>query len=169
MHVNLQAGDDATRAELERAFAATGVAAARFAVETSAGAALADREASAAFLGGLRERGVAIGLDGIGLAGTPLEALALMPLDFVKIAPQVTQRAAADPAAARLARAALGAARGARAAHDRRRHRELRAGPLVDRERGRRSWPATIFGQPMTAPDFTDWLASAHLSLRKAQ
>ncbi len=67
-----------TRAELERAFAATGADAARFAVETGAAAALADREASAAFLDGLRERGVAIGLDGIGLPGTPLEALSLV-------------------------------------------------------------------------------------------
>jgi EAL domain-containing protein (putative c-di-GMP-specific phosphodiesterase class I) len=168
VHVNLQAGDAETRAELERAFAATGVDAARFAVETSAGAALADPETSAAFLGGLRERGVAIGLDGIGLPGTPLEALSLIPLDFVKIAPQVTQRAAADPAAMRTARAALGAARGL----------ELRTiADGIESFEQARWWTASgvtelagyYFGQPMTAPDFSDWLASAHLSLRKAQ
>lgn len=168
VHVNLQAGDAETRAELERAFDGAGVDAARFAVETSAAAALADREATAAFLSGLRERGAAIGLDGIGLPGTPLEALSLTPLDFVRIAPQVTQRAAADPLATRVARAALGAARGL----------ELRTvADGIESFEQARWWTASgvtelagyFFGQPMTAPDFSDWLASAHLSLRKAQ
>ncbi len=168
VHVNVHAGDDGARAELERAFAATGEAAARFAVETSAGAALADRDASTAFLRGLRERGVAIGLDGIGLAGTPLEALSLVPLDFVRLAPQVVQRAPSDPAAARVARAALGAARAL----------DLRTvADGIESFEQARWWIANevtelagyYLGQPMTAPDFTDWLASAHLSLRKAQ
>ncbi len=168
VNLNLHPGDDAARAEIERAFAATGEAAARFAVETSASAALADRDASTAFLGGLRERGVAIGLDGIGLAGTPLEALSLLPLDFVKIAPQVTQRAPADEGAARTARAVLGAARAL----------ELRTvADGIESFEQARWWIASevtelagyYLGQPMTAPDFTDWLASAHLSLRKAQ
>jgi EAL domain-containing protein (putative c-di-GMP-specific phosphodiesterase class I) len=168
VHVNLQAGDAETRAELERAFGASGVDPARFAVESGAGALLADREATSAFLSGLRERGAAIGLDGIGLPGTPLEALALLPLDFVKLAPQVTQRAAADPQAARLARAALGAAQGL----------ELRTvADGIESFEQARWWTGSgvtelagyYFGQPMTAPDFSDWLASAHLSLRKAQ
>jgi EAL domain-containing protein (putative c-di-GMP-specific phosphodiesterase class I) len=128
---------------------------------------LADSDGSLSFLRQARRLGIPIGLDGFGSAPTSLAAMASLPLDFIKIDRRVTSPNAEDSQWKRVARAAIGVAQ------------TLQIRTIADgvEEREQAKWLVAngveqlqgyLLGQPMTAPDFADWLRSGRANVRDA-
>ena len=126
---------------------------------------LADTEACGSFLRDARRMGVPIGLDGFGSAPTSLTAMAALPLDFIKIDRRVTNPTAQEVQWKRVARTAIGIAQTLqiRAIADGVEERE-QARWLV--ENGVEALQGYLIAQPMTAPDFADWLKSSRAGVR---
>jgi len=164
VHVNVSNASDTVWQELESALADIDDVAARIAIEIRDVATLAESNA-AAFLRRLRRLGIPIGLDGFGASATSLQNLAAVPLDFLKIDPKVTRPAAHDPQARRVARAAIGVAQSLQI--------QAIADGVEDREQAQ--WAVSngveqlqgyLIAQPMTAPDFADWLRATKSGVR---
>ncbi|HZO92548.1 MAG TPA: EAL domain-containing protein [Candidatus Baltobacteraceae bacterium] len=164
IHVNVSNASDSVWQELESALADIDDVAARVAIEIRDVATLAESNA-AAFLRRLRRLGIPIGLDGFGASATSLQNLAAVPLDFLKIDPKVTRPAAHDPQARRVARAAIGVAQ------------SLQIPAIADgvEDREQAQWAVSngveqlqgyLIAQPMTAPDFADWLRHTKAGIR---
>jgi diguanylate cyclase (GGDEF)-like protein len=164
VHVNVSNASDSVWQELEAALADIDDVAARVAIEIRDVATLAESSA-AAFLRRLRRLGIPIGLDGFGASATSLQNLAAVPLDFLKIDPKVTRPAAHDPQARRVARAAIGVAQ------------SLQIPAIADgvEDREQAQWAVSngveqlqgyLIAQPMTAPDFADWLRHTKSGVR---
>jgi cyclic di-GMP phosphodiesterase Gmr len=119
------------------------------------------------FLRKARRLGIPVGLDGFGAAPTSLAAMATLPLDFIKIDRRVTNPTAEDAQWKRVARAAIGIAQTLQI-------RTIADG-VEDREQakwlvanGVEGLQGYVIAQPMTAPDFADWLKSGRASVRDA-
>ena len=161
VHLNLATTDETLCSALEQIALANDGAADRIAVELHEAMALVDLDGMGAFLRRLAALGMKVGLDGFGTEPTSLEALASLPLDFLKIDPRVTHRASHDLAWERVARASIAVAKA------------LGIRPLADgvENRDQARWLAQngveelqgyFLAQPMTAPDFGDWLRSTN-------
>jgi diguanylate cyclase (GGDEF)-like protein len=167
VHVNISNANSAVWSELEATIRDVDDAANRLALEVREPAMLADSEAGGSFLRHARRIGVPIGLDGFGAAPTSLAAMASLPLDFIKIDRRVTNPEAGDGQWKRVARAAIGVAQTLQI-------RTIADG-VEDREQAK--WLVTngveqlqgyLIAQPMTAPDFADWLRASKTSVRDA-
>ena len=158
LHVNMATTDEAICSELERLLGDVSQHGRSIAIEVSEGVLHGDPEAVSAFLRRLKAKGAFIGLDGFGSQPTSIEMLAMLPLDFLKIGRRITQNAAYDPRYQRIARAALAVTKA------------LEVQPIADgvesREQAR--WLADngaeqlqgyFLAQPMTTPDFVEWLS----------
>lgn len=98
-------------AVVESALTENGIAPARLALELSEGSLGDDVHAMAAALVPLRERGVALSLDGIGTGTTPLPALTDLPFGSLKIARSVIASCQGGAREARLATAVIALAK----------------------------------------------------------
>ena len=92
--------------------------------------------------------------------------MAALPLDFIKVDRRVTNPAAGDGQWKRVARAAIGVAQTLQI-------RTIADG-VEDREQakwlvanGVEQMQGYLIAQPMTAPDFTDWLRSSRAASRE--
>jgi diguanylate cyclase (GGDEF)-like protein len=160
VHVNLTSTDELVCAEIESALDGGGALLQRLAIEMPEAAATADPERIGAFLRRMRRLGVLLGLDGFAVEPTSFEVLADFQLDFLKIDRRVTQLAPRDERAQRIARTAILVARsfglrplaeGVESSE----HAKWLADSGVEELQG------YFFAQPMTAPDFSDWLFAA--------
>ncbi len=165
VHVNISNANSAVWSELEGMIRDIDDAANRLALEVRETTMLADTEAGGAFLRHARRIGVPIGLDGFGAAPTSLAAMAALPLDFIKIDRRVTNPSAAEGNWKRIARAAIGVAQTLQI-------RTIADG-IEDREQakwlvanGVEQMQGYLIAQPMTAPDFSDWLRASKTSMR---
>jgi diguanylate cyclase (GGDEF)-like protein len=164
VHVNISNTNSVVWAELENTIRDVDDIAGRLALEVREPTILADTEAGGSFLRNARRLGVAIGLDGFGSAPTSLTAMAALPLDFIKIDRRVTNPTALEGQWKRVARTAIAVAQTLQI-------RTIADG-VEDREQAR--WLVAngveqvqgyLVGQPMTAPDFADWLRSSRAGL----
>jgi diguanylate cyclase (GGDEF)-like protein len=157
LHVNIGSTEEAICVELERLLEEFAPAGRCVAVEINEGMAQADPDAVTAFLRRLKAKGAYIGLDGFGALPTSLEMLAMLPLDFLKIGRRITQNAAYDPRYQRIARAAIAVTQA------------LDVQPIADgvesreqarwlTENGAEQLQGYFLAQPMTTPDFAEWL-----------
>ncbi|GAC1571666.1 MAG: hypothetical protein NVS3B7_02010 [Candidatus Elarobacter sp.] len=167
IHVNISNANAAVWAELETMIGDVEDASNRFALEVRESTMLADSDAGASFLRHARRIGVPIGLDGFGASPTSLTAMAALPLDFIKIDRRVTNPTAGDAQWKRVARAAIGVAQTLQI-------RTIADG-VEDREQakwlvanGVEGLQGYLIAQPMTAPDFADWLRSGRAGVRDA-
>jgi diguanylate cyclase (GGDEF)-like protein len=165
VHVNISNANAAVWSELEGTIRDVDDAATRLALEIREPTMLADSDAGGSFLRHARRIGVPIGLDGFGAAPTSLAAMASLPLDFIKVDRRVTNPAAGDGQWKRVARAAIGVAQTLQI-------RTIADG-VEDREQakwlvanGVEQMQGYLIAQPMTAPDFTDWLRSSRAATR---
>jgi cyclic di-GMP phosphodiesterase Gmr len=160
VHVNITNTDEHVCTELERILQESAPLARRVAIEIGATAAFADPERVAAFVQRLRRFGVSVGLDGFAAEPVAFDALAALPLDFVKIGRAVTERAWHDERWKRLARGSIALAQA------------LEVRVLADgvqngeqarwlAENGVGAMQGYVFAQPMTAPDFAEWVRAA--------
>jgi EAL domain-containing protein (putative c-di-GMP-specific phosphodiesterase class I) len=137
----------------------------RLALEVREPTMLADSEAGGSFLRNARRLGVPIGLDGFGSAPTSLTAMAALPLDFIKIDRRVTNPTTQDGQWKRVARTAIGVAQTlqVRAIADGVEEREQARWLVAN---GVEALQGYLIAQPMTAPDFADWLKSSRAGVR---
>jgi diguanylate cyclase (GGDEF)-like protein len=167
VHINISNANAAVWTELEAMLRDVDDAAGKFALEVRESTMLADTEGGLSFLRQARRLGIPIGLDGFGSAPTSLAAMASLPLDFIKIDRRVTSPNAEDGQWKRVARAAIGVAQ------------TLQIRTIADgvEEREQAKWLVAngveqlqgyLLGQPMTAPDFADWLRSGRANVRDA-
>ncbi len=140
-------------------------AASKLALEVRETTMMADTESGGTFLRHARRIGIPIGLDGFGATPTSLSAMASLPLDFIKVDRRVTNPNQEDGQWKRVARAAIGVAHTL----------QIRtvADGVEDREQARwlvangvEQLQGYLIAQPMTAPDFSDWLRSARAGVR---
>ena len=167
IHVNISNANDAVWTELDAMIRDIEDASNRFALEVREATMIADSEAGLSFLRKARRLGIPVGLDGFGAAPTSLAAMATLPLDFIKIDRRVTNPTAEDAQWKRVARAAIGIAQTLQI-------RTIADG-VEDREQakwlvanGVEGLQGYVIAQPMTAPDFADWLKSGRASVRDA-
>ena len=167
IHVNISNANDAVWTELDALIRDVEDASTRFALEVREATMIADSEAGLSFLRKARRLGIPVGLDGFGAAPTSLAAMATLPLDFIKIDRRVTNPTAEDAQWKRVARAAIGVAQTLQI-------RTIADG-VEDREQakwlvanGVEGLQGYVIAQPMTAPDFADWLKSGRASVRDA-
>jgi diguanylate cyclase (GGDEF)-like protein len=165
IHVNISNANSTVWTEVEGMIRDVEDAPNRLALEVREPAMLADTDAGGSFLRHARRLGVPIGLDGFGAAPTSLAAMASLPLDFIKVDRRVTNPAAGDGQWKRVARAAIGVAQTLQI-------RTIADG-VEDREQakwlvqnGVEQMQGYLIAQPMTAPDFADWLRSARPGVR---
>ena len=160
IHVNISNANSTVWSELEAMIRDIDDAPNRLALEVREATMLADSDAGGSFLRHARRIGVPLGLDGFGATPTSLTAMASLPLDFIKVDRRVTNPLAGDGQWKRVARAAIGVAQTLQI-------RTIADG-VEDREQAK--WLVTngveqmqgyLIAQPMTAPDFADWLRSA--------
>jgi len=160
IHVNISNANSTVWSELEAMIRDIDDAPNRLALEVREATMLADSDAGGSFLRHARRIGVPLGLDGFGATPTSLTAMASLPLDFIKVDRRVTNPMAGDGQWKRVARAAIGVAQTLQI-------RTIADG-VEDREQAK--WLVTngveqmqgyLIAQPMTAPDFADWLRSA--------
>lgn len=165
IHVNISNANSTVWAELEALIRDVDDAANRLALEVRETTMLADSDAGGSFLRHARRIGVPIGLDGFGATPTSLAAMATLPLDFIKVDRRVTNPTAGDGQWKRVARAAIGIAE----------NLQIRtiADGVEDREQakwlvanGVEQMQGYLIAQPMTAPDFADWLRSSRSGVR---
>ncbi len=165
IHLNVSNANSVVWDELENLMREVDDAPNRLALEVREPTILADSEAGGAFLRNVRRLGVPIGLDGFGSAPTSLAAMASVPLDFIKIDRRVTNPTAQEGQWKRVARTAIGVAQ------------TLQIQTIADgvEEREQARWLVAngveniqgyLIAQPMTAPDFSDWLASSRAGVR---
>jgi diguanylate cyclase (GGDEF)-like protein len=166
IHVNISNANSTVWAELESLIRDIEDAPNRLALEVREATMLADSEAGGSFLRHARRIGVPIGLDGFGATPTSLTAMASLPLDFIKVDRRVTNPMAGDGQWKRVARAAIGVAQTLQI-------RTIADG-VEDREQakwlvanGVEQMQGYLIAQPMTAPDFSDWLRSARAGVRE--
>jgi diguanylate cyclase (GGDEF)-like protein len=160
LQVNVSSTDEAVCAAVEAGLADGGAILTQLGIEIPEALAIAEPERVGAFLRRMRRLGVKLGLDGFASERTSLEMLADFQLDFLKIDPVVTRHAPGDERSQRIARAAIGLARafGLRALADGvegQEHARWLASNGVEELQG------YYLGQPMTAPDFADWLRAS--------
>ncbi|MEO7039658.1 MAG: diguanylate cyclase [Candidatus Elarobacter sp.] len=167
IHVNISNANDAVWTELDALIRDVDDASTRFALEVREATMIADSDAGLSFLRKARRLGIPIGLDGFGAAPTSLATMATLPLDFIKIDRRVTNPIAEDTQWKRVARAAIGVAQTLQI-------RTIADG-VEDREQakwlvanGVEGLQGYVIAQPMTAPDFADWLKSGRASVRDA-
>ncbi len=167
VHVNISNANSAVWSELEGTIRDIDDAATRLALEVREPAMLADTDAGGSFVRHARRIGVPIGLDGFGSAPTSLAAMAALPLDFIKVDRRVTNPSASEGQWKRVARAAIGVAQTLQI-------RTIADG-VEDREQakwlvanGVEQMQGYLIAQPMTAPDFVDWLRASRASVREA-
>ncbi len=160
IHVNISNVNPLVLAEMENMIRDVDDASSRLAIEVREGTLMADSEAGGSFLRHARRLGIPIGLDGFGAGPTSLSAMASLPLDFIKIDRRVTNPVAQEGPWKRVARAAIGVAQTLQI-------RTIAEG-VEEREQAR--WLVAngvehlqgyLIAQPMTAPDFADWLQSS--------
>ena len=165
IHLNVSNANPTVWAELESMIREVEDASSRLAIEVREPTIVADTEAGGMFLRNARRLGIPIGLDGFGAAPTSLAAMAALPLDFIKIDRRVTNPTAQEGQWKRAARTAIGVAQ------------TLQIQTIADgvEEREQARWLVAngvehiqgyLIAQPMTAPDFADWLASARAGVR---
>jgi diguanylate cyclase (GGDEF)-like protein len=161
IHINVSSWSDEVWKALDEIFTDVENPNSRIALEVREATALADIDAGGAFLRRVGRMGVAIGIDGFGSAHTSLNALASLPLDFIKINPRAAVRNTSDTQWTRVASAAVAVARGlnvraiAEGVEDREQAQWLTSNG-IDQLQG------YLIAQPMTTPDFADWLDSGH-------
>jgi len=167
VHVNISNANSAVWSELEGTIRDIDDAATRLALEVREPAMLADTDAGGSFVRHARRIGVPIGLDGFGAAPTSLAAMAALPLDFIKVDRRVTNPSAGEGQWKRVARAAIGVAQTLQI-------RTIADG-VEDREQARwlvangvEQMQGYLIAQPMTAPDFADWLRASRASVRES-
>lgn len=159
IHVNISNANSVVWTELETMIREVADASSRLALEVRESTMLADVEAGGVFLRHARRLGVPIGLDGFGATPTSLSAMATLPLDFVKIDRRVTDPTPKEGQWKRVARAAIGVAQTlqistiAEGVEEREQARWLVANGVENLQ-------GYLVAQPMTAPDFFDWLNS---------
>jgi diguanylate cyclase (GGDEF)-like protein len=167
VHVNISNTDEHVCSELERALEESGDLGPRVAIEIAASAAFADPDRVAAFFRRLRRWGVSTGLDAFAIEPIAFDALASLPIDFIKIGRSVTERAWQDERWKRIARAAIALAEAV----------EVR--PFADgvqnaeqarwlAENGIEAMQGYLFAQPMTAPDFAEWVRASRAEAAEA-
>ncbi len=165
IHINISNANSVVWAELEAMIRDVEDAADRLALEVREATMLADTEAGGSFVRHARRLGVPVGLDGFGAAPTSLAAMASLPLDFIKVDRRVTNPTSEEGQWKRLARAAIGVAQ------------TLQIRTIADgvEEREQAKWLVAngveqlqgyLIAQPMTAPDFADWLRSSRTGVR---
>jgi len=159
IHINVSSWSDEVWRALDTLFGEIPDSPQRLALEVREATALADVDAGGSFLRRVGRLGVPVGIDGFGAAHTSLQALAALPLDFIKINPRGA--GGSDVQWTRVAAAAVAVARGLNV-------RAIAEG-VEDREQaqwlisnGVEELQGYLVGQPMTPPDFADWLASGH-------
>ena len=166
IHVNISNANSTVWSEVEGMIRDIDDAGNRLALEVREATMLADTDAGGSFLRHARRIGIPIGLDGFGASPTSLSAMAALPLDFIKVDRRVTNPTGSDGQWKRVARAAIGVAQTL----------QLRtiADGVEDREQakwlvanGVEQMQGYLIAQPMTAPDFTDWLRSARVGVRE--
>ncbi|HEV2739212.1 MAG TPA: GGDEF domain-containing phosphodiesterase, partial [Candidatus Elarobacter sp.] len=167
IHVNISNANSVVWSELEAMMRDIEDAADRLALEVREATMLADTDAGGSFVRHARRLGVPVGLDGFGAAPTSLAAMASLPLDFIKVDRRVTNPTSEDGQWKRLARAAIGVAQTLQI-------RTIADG-VEDREQakwlvanGVEQLQGYLIAQPMTAPDFADWLRSGRSGVRDA-
>jgi diguanylate cyclase (GGDEF)-like protein len=167
IHINLSNANSVVWAELEALLRDVEDAADRLALEVREATMLADTDAGGSFVRHARRLGIPVGLDGFGSAPTSLAAMASLPLDFIKVDRRVTNPTTEDGQWKRLARAAIGVAQTLQI-------RTIADG-VEDREQakwlvanGVEQLQGYLIAQPMTAPDFADWLRSGRSGVRDA-
>jgi diguanylate cyclase (GGDEF)-like protein len=167
IHVNLSNANSVVWSELEAMIRDIEDAPDRLALEVREATMLADTDAGGSFVRHARRLGVPVGLDGFGAAPTSLAAMASLPLDFIKVDRRVTNPTSEDGQWKRLARAAIGVAQTLQI-------RTIADG-VEDREQakwlvanGVEQLQGYLIAQPMTAPDFADWLRSGRAGVRDA-
>ena len=165
IHVNISNANSAVWSEVEALIANIEDPPARLALEVREATMLQDTETGGMFLRHARRLGIPIGLDGFGATPTSLSAMASLPLDFIKVDRRVTNPHTPDGQWKRVARAAIAVAQTLqiRTIADGVEERE-QAKWLV--ENGVEQLQGYLIAQPMTAPDFTDWLRAARAGLR---
>ena len=165
IHVNISNANAAVWAELEKMINEIDDAASKLALEVRETTMMADADTGGSFLRHAHRLGIPIGLDGFGATPTSLSAMASLPLDFIKVDRRVTNPNQEDGQWKRVARAAIGVAQTL----------QIRtvADGVEDREQARwlvangvEQLQGYLIAQPMTAPDFSDWLRSAHAGVR---
>jgi|HubBroStandDraft_1064217.scaffolds.fasta_scaffold00997_9 diguanylate cyclase (GGDEF)-like protein len=173
IHINVSSWSEEVWNELDTLFSEVEDATGRLALEVREATALADIDAGGTFLRRVGRLGVPIGIDGFGTTHTSLQALAALPLDFIKINPRAALRGTNgttgtngavptnDVQWTRVASAAVAVARGLNV-------RAIAEG-VEDREQaqwlianGVEQLQGYLIAQPMTTPDFADWLGSGH-------
>jgi diguanylate cyclase (GGDEF)-like protein len=166
IHVNISNANSTVWTELEGLIRDIEDAPNRLALEVREATMLADSDAGGSFLRHARRIGVPIGLDGFGATPTSLSAMASLPLDFIKVDRRVTNPMAGDGQWKRVARAAIGVAHTLQI-------RTIADG-VEDREQakwlvanGVEQMQGYLIAQPMTAPDFADWLRSSRAGVRE--
>jgi len=165
IHLNVSNATSVVWDELENLLRDVDDASSRLALEVREPTILADIEAGGTFLRNARRLGIPIGLDGFGSTPTSLAAMASVPLDFIKIDRRVTNPTTQEGQWKRAARTAIGVAQTLQI--------QTIADGVEDREQAR--WLAAngvehiqgyLVAQPMTAPDFADWLSSGRVGVR---
>lgn len=166
IHVNISNANSTVWSEVENLIRDIDDVPNRLALEVREATMLADTEAGGSFLRHARRIGIPIGLDGFGATPTSLTAMASLPLDFIKVDRRVTNPMSGDGQWKRVARAAIGVAQTLQI-------RTIADG-VEDREQakwlvanGVEQMQGYLIAQPMTAPDFSDWLRSARAGVRE--
>ena len=167
VHVNISNTDEHVCSQIERILEHSGGRGDRLCIEIPAHVAFAEPERVGGFLRRLARFGVAGGLDNFGAEPIGLEALHELSLDFLKISRSITERAWHDERWRRVARSAIAFAHA------------LEVRPLADgvqnaeqarwlAENGIEAVQGYFFAQPMTAPDFAEWMRSSRAAERDA-
>jgi len=168
VHINIANANSVVWSEMENLIRDVEEAPSRLALEVREATMLADSDAGGSFLRHARRLGIPIGLDGFGSAPTSLSAMASLPLDFIKVDRRVTNPGEEGNGHwKRVARAAIGVAQTL----------QLRtiADGVEDPEQakwlvqnGVEQMQGYLIAQPMTAPDFADWMRSSRAGARSA-
>jgi len=168
IHINIANANSVVWSEMENLIRDVEEAPSRLALEVREATMLADSDAGGSFLRHARRLGIPIGLDGFGSAPTSLSAMASLPLDFIKVDRRVTNPGEdGNGHWKRVARAAIGVAQ------------TLQIRTIADGvedpeqakwlvQNGVEQMQGYLIAQPMTAPDFADWMRSSRAGARSA-
>ncbi len=168
IHINIANANSVVWAEMENLIRDVEDAPSRLALEVREATMLADSDAGGSFLRHARRLGIPIGLDGFGAAPTSLSAMASLPLDFIKVDRRVTNPGEEGNGHwKRVARTAIGVAQ------------TLQIRTIADGvedpeqakwlvQNGVEQMQGYLIAQPMTAPDFADWMRSSRAGARSA-
>jgi diguanylate cyclase (GGDEF)-like protein len=166
IHVNIANANSVVWSEMENLIRDVEDAPSRLALEVREATMLADSDAGGSFLRHARRLGIPIGLDGFGATPTSLSAMASLPLDFIKVDRRVTNPGEEGNGHwKRVARAAIGVAQ------------TLQIRTIADGvedpeqakwlvQNGVEQMQGYLIAQPMTAPDFADWMSSSRAGAR---